>query len=213
MVPQLDRALLCKGASPEPVAQMTSPPRSLQETIGKQKKQSTVTPRRFRRFFTPRTSSARNQGFGVSRLALGDLSSAATNRRWGKKRSPQKDTVTFATMGEPESEHRLAIDARTGKKRKALCSPDTTPEHPSPTKKLRSASVETELRTEYDYDDSKTDIIPEEEYQILRRSILKLPKPIIRSRYRQAIGAVSRRELDVADDVLKRPRHEYTNGE
>ena len=213
MAPRLDQAFLVEShASPEPVAHMSSPLQSSQETIGKQKKQPTVTPRRFRRFFTPRTSLPRDRGFGVSRLALKDLSAAATNRRWEKRRSPQKDTVTFATEEAPEPENRQSVDPRTGRKRRAFCSPDTTPEYWSPSKKLRSTSVETDLKTEYDYDDSKTDIIPEEEYQVLRRNILKLPKPIVRSRYRRAIGLVSRRELDMADDVLRRPRHEYTNG-
>ena len=199
-------------ASTEPVPRISSPPRSSQETVGKQKKQPTVTPRRFRRFFTPRTSLSRDRRFGVSRLALGNLTASATNRRGRKRRSPQKDTVIFTTEEASDSGNRHPIVPLTSRKRRALCSPDTTPEQWSPSKKLRSASVETDLKTEYDYDDSKTDIIPEEEYQILRRNILKLPKPVLRSRYRGAIGIVSRRELDVADDSLRRPRHEYSNG-
>ena len=73
-----------------------SPPHNgAKQPTSKPKKQPSVTPKRFKKFFAPSSSSLRGSHFGVSRLALGELSSSATNKK--ERRLSQKVTIASAT--------------------------------------------------------------------------------------------------------------------
>ncbi len=103
------------GASPP---QLLSPPR-LPSSQGKERRQASITPRKFRRFFTPRSrvSSAPSE----ARLALHDLTVQALNRSQTPPSSPLK----------PEAEHNglvsQASPLRNVKRRKLVHTLDPPP--------------------------------------------------------------------------------------
>lgn len=118
----------------------SSPPSVASETAGgrRQRKPPTVTPRSFRRFFTPRSllNSGNASGVKTNRQALRALNSPAVNRlgpaftRSSKTTSPQ----TF-THGLPEDFPRTP-----SRKRKNSFSSVVSPLQSSPLKKVRMRS-------------------------------------------------------------------------
>jgi len=74
------------------------PPRTNSgQPTSKPKKEPTITPKRFKKFFTPSSLLERRRGVGVSRLALGKITISTTKRKGG--RAPQKASVAFAADG------------------------------------------------------------------------------------------------------------------
>ena len=190
---------------------------SSQDTlVGKPKKEPTVTPRRFNRFFTPRTSSQRGKKPGKERVALGDITALATNRR-GRKRRPDQDKSIITCDEQDEIKLPKSGDFPLAKKRKGLCSPEATPERSSPLKRLRTWNDPNGQNRYADGFRSDTETMSDNSdggYQRLRRKIIHLPKPepIVRSRYRGILGTTLRREVDVPSDVSRRIGIDYACG-
>ena len=114
--------------------------------MSRRKQLPTVTPRRFKKFFTPRSSLRRNVKVSTARQALRDITAGDSNRKsLGRRRSPK---VEDAHIFPHENETRL----HSSRKRKRLHphTPDPTPELSSPLKRSRGISV--------DHSDSATEV-------------------------------------------------------
>ncbi|MCJ1385765.1 hypothetical protein MMC17_008889 [Xylographa soralifera] len=202
------------ATSQEPLTAPTlmSPPvrRSPRKTNVKLRRSPTVTPKRFGRFFTPRTLLQKGTKFRVSRLALGDITASAGNIKQGKRHARTKGDAAPAINAQ-ESGLLGCKDVPNLRKRKMLHSPDVTPETPKSSKRVRhrSFSISTKLGT--------TDCDPivdvrqgsDEDESDPSESIQDLPKPIIRSRFRGALGTVSRRELNLSHNASRLAKQAY----
>lgn len=283
-----------------------SPPRGVSKQLtSKPKKQSSVTPKRFKKFFTPSSSLMRGSRFGVSRLALGEITSSATNRK--ERRLPQKVTVASTTarmedaapraedLSKMQNGNTIAVltDEMENPTRVAYDLPMTehgnivaltagemenaTLEAEVPTMANRSTRLSSEeiptpwnplKRKRYDYyceceeeadsgnDEEESDdedhepdtedseeedefaglcqedreeaMIEreiyeaykdmrelyhevEDEYEQAEQDALNEVKPVIRSKYRGLIGAISRRELDMPAGASRRSGLDYAN--
>jgi hypothetical protein len=190
---------------------------SSQDTLaGKPKKEPTVTPRRFNRFFTPRTSSQRGKKSGKQRVALGDITALATNRR-GRKRRSDQDKSIITCDGQDDIKLPESDDLPMAKKRKDLCSPEATPERSSPLKRLRiwnDQNGQNRYANDFKSDTETSSDDSDGGYQRLRRKIIHLPKPepIVRSKYRDILGTTLRREVEVPSDVSRRIGIDYACG-
>ncbi|KAK0664271.1 Cell division cycle protein cdt2 [Lasiodiplodia hormozganensis] len=91
-----------------------------------------ITPKRFNKFFTPRTTRS-STGHGASGRQLRDITRNAVNR---KKATPRR-TVVFSDANVADSEN-FVTPKLGSKKRKLLPSPESSPIQPSPSKKARS---------------------------------------------------------------------------
>ncbi|KAF2088032.1 WD40 repeat-like protein [Saccharata proteae CBS 121410] len=116
----------------------SSPPTSpIQSNARKPKRAPPITPRRFNRFFTPRTTRNGTKERSKSERQLRDITRSAVNRPAKERQTPRRKVV-FADVGPGQEENfatpRLGFD----KKRKALPSPESSPILPSPSKKARS---------------------------------------------------------------------------
>ena len=180
---------------------MSSPPRfsssQCQEaSSGKTKKKPTVTPRTFKRFFTPRSSLSRGKKIGASRQALKDITSSATNRKANFKRGlPGKDAIKLFEDGDIGFE-----DLQTARKKRIVETPETTPDRSSPLKRIRRQSIgeldhggslPEQSRREWNL---LSDL--EEDLEEVRNHLANLPTPIVRSRYRGQLGGMLRREMN-----------------
>ena len=99
----------------------------------------TVTPRRFNRFFTPRSSLKKDVKIGASRQALRDLTASDSNRRpLGRRRSPNIEAIQVF------EDENVGPESSSSRKRKRaiLNTPYPTPELSSPLKRCRPQSVE-----------------------------------------------------------------------
>ena len=193
----------CQDLSSDPATFISSPSHpSSQSKTGKPKKQPTVTPRRFRRFFTPRITLRKDNRPRVSRLVLGNLSEAAAN---GRRRIGPPTQMRRAKISEDN------LSRSKGSKRKGMYSPLTTPEQHTPVKRRRETSSETESATQHAREGQHSDV-SDNDYEEVRRTVLNLPKPVVRSRYRGALGILSRRELNLPADPSRRLAHDYAAG-
>ncbi|MCJ1281624.1 hypothetical protein MMC26_000944 [Xylographa opegraphella] len=183
-----------------------SPPvrRSPRKPNVKLRRSPTVTPKRFGRFFTPRTLLQRGTRFRVSRLALGDITASAGNIKQGRRHVQIKGE--YALAGNPDENGLLGCkDVPNLRKRKMLHSPDVTPEKPIASKRIRhrSMSISTELEnTDYNDVDGVCRDSDEDELNS-SDSVQDSPIPIIRSRFRGALGTVSRRELNLPQNASR----------
>ncbi|MCJ1247782.1 hypothetical protein MMC30_004997 [Trapelia coarctata] len=301
----------------------TPPPHKVsKQPTSKPKKHPSVTPKRFKKFFTPSSALLRGARFGVSRLALGEITASATNRR--ERRLPQKVIVasTTATMedaapraedlsrvengntvaavtdeiesttraaydlamkensytvalGTDEIENatraardppsmengnivafiagdtenaRLEAEVPTMANSSALLSSEQVPVHPNSLKRKRNPYGESEEDEDDDEDrerdtqhsDEKDEFAGlcqedrevamfkgqiyedwkdmrelyrevKEEHEQMERDASNELKPVVRSKYRGLVGAVSRRELDIGTEPSRRPRLDYAN--
>ena len=99
----------------------------------------TVTPRRFNRFFTPRSSLKKDVKVGASRQALRDITAGDSNRKpLGRRRSSK---VEIMQVFEDEN---VGPESSSSRKRKRASpnTPDPTPELSSPLKRCRPQSAE-----------------------------------------------------------------------
>ncbi|KAH7063321.1 WD40-repeat-containing domain protein [Macrophomina phaseolina] len=114
------------ASSPPP----SSPARS--RTSNKIRKPPPITPKRFNKFFTPRTTR-NSTGHTASGRQLRDITQNAVNR---KKATPRR-TVIFSDTTVVDSENFVTPKLGSNKKRKVLPSPESSPVQPSPSKKVR----------------------------------------------------------------------------
>ncbi|CAF9937993.1 MAG: hypothetical protein HETSPECPRED_000734 [Heterodermia speciosa] len=117
---------------------LPTPATSGRDGARRPKQLPTVTPRRFKKFFTPRSSLRRNVKVGTSRQALRDITTGDSNRKsLGRRRSPKVDEVQIFQDGNE-------IGVQSSRKRKRLHphTPEPTPELSSPIKRSRAISVE-----------------------------------------------------------------------
>ena len=185
---------------PTPVgALLSSPPRA---ALGqKPKKKATVTPRRFGRFFTPRTSSERGRKDGTRRRVFGDITTLATNQRSPKRRRIQ-DTSANPTEGNDTDG--LGFEDLPSKVKGHFCTPDTTPERSSPLKRYDQAGYGTitpPRRISAGSAEYLTDT---------RKQLRDLPQPIVRAGYRGKLGGRISRELGWTSED---PSNSYCSGQ
>lgn len=127
-----------RKSSPKPIAspQPSSPTSSQASKPTKPRQLPTITPRKFKRFFTPRSSLDSGAKCGSSRKVLRDITAGGLNCQGpGQRRRALKDT-----RGIPEDA--TDIVATNSRKRKArpMVTPNTTPENSSPLKRFRVGS-------------------------------------------------------------------------
>lgn len=94
-----------------------------------------MTPRTFKRFFTPKSSLSRDNKVGASRQALRDITASASNRT--QQRASAKDAVRSS-----EEIKGACPEISKKRKRQLPISPDTTPERSSPLKRLKLTSLD-----------------------------------------------------------------------
>lgn len=102
---------------------------------GKLRKPPPVTPKRFQKFFTPRSSTSRisRQSLSKSGRQLRDITQSGLNRRAGQRtRSPRKTVVFEDTIQETPPT----------KRRKLYLTPDSSPPQSSPCKTSKPLSNE-----------------------------------------------------------------------
>ena len=112
---------------------LPTPAASSQESTGKPKQHPTITPRRFKRFFTPRSSLKRHVKLDRSRQVLRDITGGDSNRTSVASRQfISKDYIqVFEDQGE--------VPVYTSRKRRRTLpiSPEPTPDNSSPLKRVR----------------------------------------------------------------------------
>lgn len=117
---------------------LPTPAASGRADTNRAKQLPTVTPRRFNRFFTPRSSLRRNVKISSSRQALRDITAGDTNRRpLGRRRSSKVDAIQIF-----DDENTLSESLSRKRKREFPATPDVTPELSSPLKRSRPHSAE-----------------------------------------------------------------------
>ena len=133
-----ERKAIARATTPDGNEQSLPTPATSGRNGGSRRTQlPTVTPRRFRKFFTPRSSLRRNVKVGSSRQALRDITSGDSNRRpLGRRRSSKIDEIQIF-----EDENTEALDSSRKRKRRLHHTPDPTPELSSPLKRCRRVSV------------------------------------------------------------------------
>ncbi|KAK8189386.1 WD40-repeat-containing domain protein [Phyllosticta capitalensis] len=127
----------------------------------KPKKPPPITPKRFNKFFTPRTTRTSTSHSSSSGRQLRDITRNAVNR---KKPTPRR-TVVFSDSHVLTQENHSTPQH---KKRKLLPSPESSPIQPSPSKRSREhASVNFDLPDHNDVaSDAETTILEEEEEEM-----------------------------------------------
>lgn len=88
----------------------------------KERRNPSITPRRFRKFWTPQSQASTKPS--SSRQALNDITAPFNNRR-GVLSSP----IRFGPRGKPEKDDTPSTFPRDLKRRKLLHTPEPTPEH------------------------------------------------------------------------------------
>lgn len=113
------------------------PPTTSSQCSEKPKKGPNVTPRTFKRFFTPKSSLNRDNKVGASRQALRDITASASNRSQ-QRASAVKDVVRSSE----EIKGAFPEISKKKRKRHLPISPDTTPDRSSPLKRLKLPSTD-----------------------------------------------------------------------
>lgn len=179
---------------------LLSPPR---QRSGKERKDPSITPRKFRRFFTPRSRVSSH--ISPARKALRDLGAPTINQRYHTP-APSSPLQPVFEEG-PEDEHSELPSCSISKRRKIqhAHTPESSPLRPSPSK--ASHGLESSLlspirslhssqgRCESDDENSDSEL-PEPSYPPKR--LLSLPR-------RGVAGQLAQRELG----GLPRPGHAY----
>lgn len=134
------------------------PPTTSSQCSEKPKKGPNVTPRTFKRFFTPKSSLNRDIKVGASRQALRDITASASNR--SQQRASAKDTVRSFE----EIKGAFPEVSKKKRKRQLPISPDTTPDRSSPLKRLKLPSLDIFADSEGGRIDSEDELNGSEEY-------------------------------------------------
>lgn len=169
---------------PHPPSSPLLPPSS--QCSEKPKRGPNVTPRTFKRFFTPKTSLSRDNKVGASRQALRDITASALNR--AQRASAAKDTVRSIE----EIKGAFPEISKNKRKRQLPISPDTTPDRSSPLKRLKLPSLDIFADSEGGRIDSEDELIDSE-----KECCEGKPRPInpVQSNLRGRLGWSLRREL------------------
>ena len=155
---------------------LPTPAASGRADTSRPKQLPTVTPRRFKRFFTPRSSLRRNVKISASRQALRDITAGDTNRKpLGRQRSSKVDTIQIF-----EDENALSETSSRKRKRGFPATPDATPELSSPLKRCRPQSGE-ESDTESE-DELRSGSTSPRKRNGIGRHTLENARPIVRWR-------------------------------
>lgn len=123
--------------SPEPSISNSSPrgspsrPRAYGRNGQKERKPPSITPRKFTRFFTPRSHGPGR--LSASRQALFDITAPANNRG-GVQSSPLRPFRDIST----QENNSPASFTRELKRRKVIHTPESSPDDPSPSKRFQS---------------------------------------------------------------------------
>ncbi|KAI9785382.1 MAG: hypothetical protein M1839_000401 [Geoglossum umbratile] len=104
----------------------------------KLKKPPPITPNSFKRFFTPRPPLARGTKVSAARQALRNITAQANNHLGSGRESSWGDLSPFADARRPAGEIEIACEEGNFGKRKALLSPDTSPDRPCGTKRPKA---------------------------------------------------------------------------
>jgi hypothetical protein len=148
----------------------------------KLRKPPPVTPKRFQKFFTPRSSASRTskQSLSKSGRQLREITQSGLNRRAGQRtRSPRK-TVVFED----------AIETPPTKRRKLYITPDSSPPRSSPCK---NAILSLDLADIGIIPSSPPSFLPDEDMTILERSLSPEPRrPPPRIQRARALGVSGR---------------------
>ncbi|KAK7178644.1 WD domain protein [Paraphaeosphaeria sporulosa] len=118
----------------------SSPPPAHVANAGSRKvrKPPPITPKRFQKFFTPRTSSHGSSRLSSSGRQLQDITRAAINRGNAAHRTTPRKTVNFADI---EVDKGLQTPQLSSRKRKTpYLSPESSPAQSSPTKRHKYAT-------------------------------------------------------------------------
>ncbi len=165
------------------------------QSAGKRKQPPTVTPKRFTRFFTPRSSLGQGSKIGASRQVLRDITASGANRKstTARRRTPTKDSIqVFNDDGE-----NLEISRK--RRKRVPISPETTPDRSSPLKRIRKRSLGLsdgegscagDTASEEDFPDD-TDVRKAQS----DRTRVEYVEPIAWSRQRGPLGRLLRQEI------------------
>ena len=197
-----------------------SPPSSIsssnQSGIGARiRKKATVTPRTFTRFFTPRSLLESGKTIGASRQALRDITASTVNdKNLTRQASRYKNATT--ELGNDLSFKDIRIQ-----KRKALDTPETTPERSSPPKKCREGyfsghsaeiglldSLLSDSEDEYNQEQEDSD---DEDPEVVESQPIYSLNPLIRSRYHGQLGRVLRGEVNNSPQFSLASRYGYVD--
>ncbi len=123
------------------------PPQSVDSRDGKKlKKPPTITPRSFRRFFTPRRTLGKPAKVSAARKALCEITSPAINRGGQDRGRGDAELEGFADIVASGKENESLSMFAGRKKRRLLLSPDTSPDQ-SPVKKSKATSKNEEIKS------------------------------------------------------------------
>ncbi|KZF26528.1 WD40 repeat-like protein [Xylona heveae TC161] len=163
---------------------------------GKPKRPPPITPNSFRRFFTPRSSQAKGTKVSASRKALQDITNPARNSDGSAIHRPFPGPELFRDIPRDAS---TAFDfdfttPTSQKKRGFLISPDSSPEHASPSKRQRNLPLNI-LEDEEPAEEVKASDATAEKEQIEKVSV-EIPTPTpIRRRLPNINGRIYQRSL------------------
>lgn len=183
---------------------LPTPAASSQEGTSKPKQLPTITPRRFKRFFTPRSSLKRNVKIGKSRQVLRDITSGGSNRRSARQGPLSEEAIQIF-----EDQDENFVQTSKKRKRGFPISPDTTPANSSPLKRFRGHTpVDQEVRqsdVESDYESviSESNQIQEADWQDEPEAV----RPIVRWKQKSLLGSQLRRECSI--EGCGTPRRNY----
>ena len=181
-----------------------TPAASSQESTGKPKQLPTITPRRFKRFFTPRSSLKRHVKIGSSRQVLRDITGGNSNRKSLSRRLSISDGAIQIFKDQDEDSRNVTKK----RKRTVPISPETTPNDSSPLKRIRRDSpqsqdiLESAFDTDNDSESSESKAVGEDQLEALR--------PITRWKQDSLLGNRLRRECVVESWGTGRRAHTTT---
>lgn len=172
----------------------SSPLLSSRQSNGKRKQPPTVTPKRFTRFFTPRSSLGQGTKISASRQALRDITASGANCKGTVRRT----TSTKGSIQIYNEEGTESLDISRKRIKKEPVSPDTTPDRSSPLKRLRKQSLSSsnDDGTDIEYSASDGDFSDSDLGGNTRnnRTRLHFVEPIAYSRQRGPLGRLLRKE-------------------
>ena len=165
------------------------------QSTSKRKQPPTVTPKRFTRFFTPRSSLGQGSKIGASRQALRDITASGANRKstTAQQRTPIKDSVhVFNDDGE-----NLEISRK--RRKRIPISPETTPDRSSPLKRIRKQSLGLSDDDGSCPGDSASEVDFSNDVALKKLQSTHIPldyvEPIALSRQRGPLGRLLRQEI------------------
>lgn len=185
---------------------LPTPATSGREGSGRRKQLPTVTPRRFRKFFTPRSSLRGNIKVTTSRQVLRDITDGDSNcRSLGRRRSSRVDEIQIL-----EDENEEALDTSWKRKRRLPQTPEPTPELSSPLKRCRRLSVEdSDTASDTEQGLSSSDL---SRYKSLQTNSLANTRPIGRWRQHGLSGQRLQQELGGLSRTRGRVQLDYGSG-